>query len=187
MGEKPDTEIRITLYSNGFTVEGGEFRDYATEENKEFMKELNKGYVPKELREKYNKPIGVALEDRRKDTFKLPPPPKYVAYSGEGQNLGGTQGTGGSVNKDVADGMPKVNEDMPTTKVQIRFHNGERTSLTLNMTHTVADIHAFVMNAAPVEGEYQLVSGFPPKPLNDPSLTIEQAKLKNAALTQKIL
>lgn len=25
---KPDTEIRITLYQNGFTVEGGELRDY---------------------------------------------------------------------------------------------------------------------------------------------------------------
>ena len=80
--EKPDTELRITLYSNGFTVEGGEFRDYNTEENKAFMKELNEGYVPKELRAQYNKPIGIALEDRRKETFKLPPPPKYVAYSG---------------------------------------------------------------------------------------------------------
>ena len=55
------------------------------------------------------------------------------------------------------------------------------------MSHTVSDIHAFVMNAAPVDGEYQLVSGFPPKPLDDPSKTIEQAGLKNAAITQKIL
>ena len=52
---KPDTEIRITLYQNGFTVEGGDLREYDKEENKAFMKELNEGYVPKELREKYNK------------------------------------------------------------------------------------------------------------------------------------
>ena len=51
------------------------------------------------------------------------------------------------------------------------------------MTHTVNDIHSYVMTAAPVEGEYQLVSGFPPKPLNDPSKTIEAAGLKNAAVT----
>ena len=62
---KPDVEIRIVLFQNGFTVEGGEFREYDTPENKEFMKELNEGYVPKELRAKYNKPIGIALEDRR--------------------------------------------------------------------------------------------------------------------------
>ena len=59
------------------------------------MKELNEGYVPKELRSKYNKPIGIALEDRRKEKYIPPPPPKYVAYSGEGASLGGTQGTGG--------------------------------------------------------------------------------------------
>jgi len=44
----------VTLYRNGFTVEGGDLREYNTEENKEFMSELNKGYVPKELQKKYN-------------------------------------------------------------------------------------------------------------------------------------
>jgi len=43
------------------------------------------------------------------------------------------------------------------------------------------------MSAAPIEGEYVLISGFPPKPLDDPSKTIEQAGLKNAAITQKII
>ena len=51
------------------------------------MKELNKGYVPEELRKKYNKAIGIALEDRRKETKRPPTPPKYVAYSGEGQSV----------------------------------------------------------------------------------------------------
>lgn len=83
-GEKPDTEIRITLYQNGFTVEGGELREYEKEENKTFMKELNEGYVPTELRKKYNKKIGVALEDKRDKMYRPPTPPAYVAYSGAG-------------------------------------------------------------------------------------------------------
>ena len=115
--EKPDVEIRITLYQNGFTVENGEFRDYNTEENKEFMKELNKGYVPKELREKYNKPIGIALEDRRKDKFRLPTPPKYTAYSGGGHAMGEVAGVGGAVNKDASDGKPVVDNNKPTTTI----------------------------------------------------------------------
>ena len=82
--KKPDVELRITLYQNGFTIEGGELRPYDTAENKEFMSELNKGYVPEELRKKYDKPIGIALEDRRKEMKRPPTPPKYVAYSGEG-------------------------------------------------------------------------------------------------------
>ena len=51
----------------------------------------------------------------------------------------------------------------------------------------MADIHEYIMNAAPVDGDYQLVFGFPPKPLTDTSKTIEAAGLKNAAITQKIV
>ena len=51
------------------------------------------------------------------------------------------------------------------------------------MTHTVADIHEYIKVAAPVDGEYQLVSGFPPKPLTDSTKTIQEAGLKNAAIT----
>ena len=80
-----------------------------------------------------------------------------------------------------------MDESKPSTNLQIRFHNGERASLRVNMTHTIGDVHTFVMCAAPVDGEYQLLTGFPPKALSDPSLTIEGAGLKNAAITQKIL
>jgi UBX domain-containing protein 1 len=80
-----------------------------------------------------------------------------------------------------------VDESQPTTNLQIRFHNGERVSLKVNLTHRVADIHDYVMNAAPVDGEYSLVSGFPPKALTDPSKTIEEAGLKSASITQKLL
>lgn len=82
---------------------------------------------------------------------------------------------------------PEVDEEAPKTTIQIRFHNGERVSLTLNLTHTVADIHTFVMSAAPVDGDYQLIAGFPPKPLTDSSKTIQEAGLKNANITQKIV
>ena len=84
----PEHQLKITLYSNGFTVDDGEFRPYEAEENKQFMKELNEGYVPKEIQKKYKKNVGVALEDKRKETYTPPPPPKYVAYSGAGASLG---------------------------------------------------------------------------------------------------
>lgn len=48
-GAPPKTELRIILYSNGFIVDDGPFRPYEAEENKQFMKELNEGYVPKEI------------------------------------------------------------------------------------------------------------------------------------------
>lgn len=129
-------------------------RDYESEENKTFMKELNEGYVPTELRKKYNKKIGVALEDKRDKKYRPPTPPAYVAYSGTGMAVADVQGVGGAVNKDAAEGKPIVDSSKPTTNLQIRFHNGERATLTVNMTHTVGDIHGFVMSAAPIDGEY---------------------------------
>jgi len=78
------------LYSNGFQVDDGPFRPYEAEENKQFMKELNDGYVPKEIQDKYRgKGVSVGLEDKRKDAYRPPTPPKYVAYSGSGQSMGG--------------------------------------------------------------------------------------------------
>ena len=81
--------------------------------------------------------------------------------------MGGVQGVGLDVNKN-AGGLPPVDESKPKTTIQIRFHNGEKASITLNMDRRVSDIHDYVMNAAPVNGEYQLVFGFPPKALTDP-------------------
>lgn len=98
----------------------------------------------------------------------------------------GTQGAGLTVDSQ-AGGKPTVNESAPQTTVQIRFHNGTTASLTLNLTHTVNDIHNYVMTAAPVDGEYQLIAGFPPKPLLDPNQSIEKAGLKGAKITQKII
>lgn len=150
------------------------------------MKELNEGYVPKEIQNKYKGGVSVGLEDRRKEAFRPPTPPKYVAYSGQGQAFGGAQGTGLTVDKN-AGGIPPVDESKPKTTIQIRFHNGERASITINLDRRVADIHEYVMSAAPVDGEYQLVYGFPPKALSDPTKTIEEAGLKSAAITQKII
>jgi len=52
------------------------------------MKELNEGYVPKEIQDKYKGGVSVGLEDKRKEMYTPPPPPKYVAYSGQGMSLG---------------------------------------------------------------------------------------------------
>lgn len=92
-GGPAKTELKITLYSNGFIVDDGPFRPYDSEENKQFMKELNEGYVPKEIQQKYvGKGVSVGLEDKRKEAYRPPTPPSYVAYSGSGLSMGGTAG-----------------------------------------------------------------------------------------------
>ncbi len=81
--------------------------------------------------------------------------------------------SGGAIDLSDTGGKPVVDESKPKTQIQFRFHNGQRAALDVNLTHTVADLHTYITFVAPVDGSYQLVSGFPPKPLNDPSKTVE--------------
>lgn len=62
-------------------MDDGEFRDYNEPQNKEFMEDVKKGLVPKELANKFKKSISIGLEDKRETMFKLPPPP-YVPFAG---------------------------------------------------------------------------------------------------------
>ena len=60
------TQLKVTLWANGFQVDDGDFRDYNEPSNQQFMKELKQGFVPKELREKYkDQGVDVGLEDKR--------------------------------------------------------------------------------------------------------------------------
>lgn len=97
------------------------------------------------------------------------------------------QSVGGAVDTSATGGKPVVDESKPKTSIQFRFHNGQRAAIDVNHSHTVADLHTYIQFVAPVEGSYQLVSGFPPKPLNDPSATIEAAGLIKASITQKLI
>ena len=80
--------MHITFYSNGFTVDDGEFRDYEDPINKEFMEDVKKGYLPKELAQKFGRNVGIAVQDRRNEEFKKPPPPKE-RFGGQAVTLGG--------------------------------------------------------------------------------------------------
>lgn len=182
-----ELRIRITLYANGFMVDDGPFRDYSGPENEQFMKEMNDGRVPSELLNKTRgKPVSVELADKRKENYEPPPPPKYVAFSGEGKSAGGPSSQAlQPVNAESAE--IRVDSSKPTTNVQIRFHNGQRKTITVNLDTQVAELYDYVMMAAPVDGSFELVSGFPPQPLNNPGQTVDEAGVSGSAVIQKLL
>ena len=97
-----------------------------------------------------------------------------------------TESSGGAVDLSATGGKPVVDESKPKTQIQFRFHNGQRASLEVNMDHRVSDLHTYIMFVAPVDGTYQLMAGFPPKPLNDANATIEAAGLARGSITQKL-
>ena len=81
---------------------------------------------------------------------------------------------------------PLVDTSQPRTTLRITLYTGQNTTLDLNLSHTVADIHTYVMSVAPTAGSYQLLSGYPPRPLADPSATIKSAKLQNANVQMRL-
>ena len=182
-----EVTITVTLYANGFTVDDGPFRDYEAPENRRFIAEMNQNRVPGELLSKTKgKPVAVSLSDKRSEKYVPPPPPKYVAFSGEGQRMGGGSAVpAGTV--DLSTPEPLCDSSQPTTSVQVRFHNGQRKTITVNVTTRVEAIHEYVMMAAPVDGDYQLLAGFPPKALTDSRQTVQEAGIANGAVIQKLL
>ena len=82
---------------------------------------------------------------------------------------------------------PQVDSSKGTTVIRITLCTGQQTTLDLNLNHTVADIHTYVMSVAPTSGSYQLMSGYPPQPLADPGMTIEKAKLQQANVIMRLI
>ena len=80
----------------------------------------------------------------------------------------------------------EVNTQAPSTKINIRLHNGESIVQEFNLTNTVNDIITFVKKVAPVSGSFQLIEGFPPKPLTDMNKSIDELKLSGTTLTQRL-
>lgn len=81
-------------------------------------------------------PLNVHLVDKRSEDFVAPPPPAYIAFSGEGATLGGTGaggaaggGTGAFVFTEAAlagvAAVP-VDEAAPTTTLQVKTIQGKK-------------------------------------------------------------
>lgn len=183
----PDDAYRVTLYKNGFIVDDGEFRDISIPENECFIKDIKNSVAPEELRKKSknNQTINIALDDRSSEIY-IPPKKPMEMFSGSGNSLTEIKGSTFKVNPDSY--CHNVDNSKPTTNLQLRFHNGQRKVVTFNQDNTIADLHYVFMECAPVDGEYHLVYGFPPKEIKiDPSTTLKDAGLLQETISQKII
>lgn len=181
---KIKNKIKLTVWKNGFQIDDGEFRDLSDPKNKKFMAEVEKNHIPQELVDQGMTDLGVMLEDKKKEEYKEPiPEKKFEAFAGSGVSLGGVSSQGLDINKDL---QFEVDKNKPTANINIRLHNGELISQTFNLDTTIGDIYSFVTMMAPVDGDFQLIEGFPPKPLADLNKTIEQLRLQGSLITQRL-
>ena len=181
--EKTKNKLTLKLYKNGFILDDSPFRDISKPENKKFMDEVEKGYIPNELVKQGITDLGIALEDHRNENYEEPiPEKKFEAFSGKGQSLGSINTQGLKVDKNA---VFKVDKSKPTCKVNIRLFNGETVCEEFNLSNTVRDIMRFVENASGSHN-FSLLDGFPPRPIVQVDKTIEELKLQGSMLTQRI-
>uniref|UniRef100_M4BRU2 SEP domain-containing protein n=1 Tax=Hyaloperonospora arabidopsidis (strain Emoy2) TaxID=559515 RepID=M4BRU2_HYAAE len=138
----------ITFYRDGFTVNDGPYRTRSDVVNRLFLEALEQGHVPHELEGvNRNEPVEISLVDKREEEYVAPPPPAYTAFSGEGQVMGSrTYGAEVVIQGEAVQTAerPVVDDKKPTTTLQLRLHNGQRLRETLNMDHTLRDLHAII-------------------------------------------
>jgi len=154
-GPLPSDHRVVTLYSNGFVVDDGPFRPMSDPLNKKFMDEMAQGRCPAEWQEGRSDAGHVALQDKHQEEYKEPPPPAYVKFSGEGNTLSSSSSAAPSVQADQ--GAMEVDASKPKTKIQIRFHDGQKKQQEFNEDHTVGDLRRFVQQC--VGGQAMIIMG----------------------------
>jgi len=203
---------RVTLWRNGFNIEDGPLRDYEDPANQTLVRQLIEGTAPPELINiRFGQPVDVRIDERRNEDY-VPSNVPSQAFSGSGQRLGapssGPTGSSASMpgafqgspsgvspsseperSLDSAQTIFEVSNEQPTTRILVRFADGTRETVTMNLTHTVADIRNFInfsrreSNSRP----YTITSTntFPPRALDDDSKTVKDAKLEKSVVMQK--
>jgi UBX domain-containing protein 1 len=134
---KKVSRIVITRYSDGFTLDEGDgegdVRRPDDPKNAMFLQDLERGQVPMELRERvHSGNLDVALSDKQGEPA---PKPKFKAFTGSaGQTLGGASAeeakaaiaAAAAAGAASATSWEGAKESLPTTKLQIRLHDGQR-------------------------------------------------------------
>ena len=202
---------RITMYRSGFVVDDGPYRLLSDPSNGEFLRSLAAGRTPAEMSlDEHGEPmegeVVVGLVDKRGEEYD---PANhsggsgasagggggggggggFAAFDGEGTSLGSaaTPATSGGVIAPDSDATPPtLDSSQPTTSLQIRLLDGTRLVIKVNTTATVGDVAATI-NASGQAGSdmYVLSAGFPPRPIEDLSKTVQEAGLAGSVVNQK--
>ncbi|KAJ6241765.1 hypothetical protein M0813_00471 [Anaeramoeba flamelloides] len=206
---KKKIELKITFWKNGFTINDSELKDYEDTQNKKILEELEKGFVPREvlndLEENVDPDISVSLVENRQKDF-VPPKKKIDPFGGQGNRIGGSGGrtskTGynsydnyqklsnrvnNNVKRDLRTERMKhlvIDQNKPTTMLQIRLPDGEKEKMKLNTDATISKLRLIVslMSEELSIKPFNLICAFPRKPLLNDQLTLKEADLLNAAI-----
>ena len=165
-------------------MDDGPYRRLDDPANGEFLRALAMGRTPRELSAE-GENVVVGLIDKRDQDYEE----QFRSFSGQGNSLGSgtatTAAAGGSFEPaSLPETPPTLDESAPATSIQVRLPNGQRRVIRINLSSSVADLAAHLRGEAG-SNAFRLVSGFPPKPLEDESASIEASGLKGAQVSMQ--
>lgn len=190
-----EAEVVIKMWKNGFTINDGQLRDYTDAANRQFMDSMKKGELPPELHKTFaKKELSVNVEDRKGEEYAIRKK-RVDPFSGQGHRLGSatpkviTKATHGLENEEEQV-LPTVelDDEEPLTNVKIWLFDGKRIVQKFNTTHRISDVRHFV-ERMPCKSEripFTLATSFPLQDLLDETVTIQEARLQNAVLVQRL-
>lgn len=183
--------IVLKMWENGFSVDEGdnvgELRSYEDPESQKFLDDIKEGYIPKELIAKHKGgKINLDMEDHKDEPYKKPEKPAYIAFSGSGQALGASSSSTSTNTNCEVDENFKINvlKSKPTTNIQMRLAGNVTVRQQFNTSHTVGDLRKFMAQKSG-KTSFKIMLAYPPKVLDDDSLTLEEANLLNASVAQR--
>lgn len=201
LAKKPEKVVRnLYFWRDGFSIEDGPLMRYDDPQHQETLRGIEAGRAPLHLMNVEPGQFTDVNVHRKMDEDYVAPKKKFVPFAGGGNRLGApTPGfesnVGASSSTAPAASAPAapppqtidVDNDQPTTSLQIRLGDGTRLVSRFNHTHTIANVYAFV-NAANVASRargYVLQTTFPVKELKDMDRSLKEAGLLNAVVVQK--
>ncbi|XP_020109281.1 plant UBX domain-containing protein 4-like [Ananas comosus] len=165
-----------------------------------FLQSITKSECPEEL-EPADRRSKVHVNLVRKQENYPEPVKRHAAFRGVGRVLGSgssddsipeptatvTTTTTTTTTANTSNGL-SLDAASPSTSIQLRLADGTRMVARFNTTHTVGDIRAFIDASRPgATRTYRLQTvGFPPKQLDDATVTIEEAGIANSVVIQKL-
>lgn len=176
-----------------------ELRPFDSDASREFLDHLARDEVPPALR-RPGRRVRFGVADARpmpcpwgpgspmtqamgRQPRPAPAPEAPAAFAGSGQALGGASAP--AVDAPLPE-APVVDMGKPRARFRLRLASGKALAVELNAEHTVGHLRAYVAAQGAGDEPYDLLAGFPPRPLVDADQSIADAGLAGGAVSQKL-